>query len=304
MPQTTDTLLMIAPTYFGFNEEAAKTNSFQQKIEGLSDDHVAGFAAMEFENYVDLLRAKGVNVIVHTDLDPTHSPDSIFPNNWISTHNNERIITYPMEPANRRLERRQDIIDDFLKNRGYKEHVAFEKWEADNKFLEGTGSIVFDHDNQLAYAALSSRTQSEPLEELCELLGYRPVSFKAYGPKDELIYHTNVVMCVGETFVAIGLDTLDPYDHERIKYEILSSGKELIRLTKDQTHLFFAGNMLQVRNPKGEMILLVSQKAYHAFTEEQLSALKRHNDHILSIPIPVIETYGGGSVRCMVAEVF
>jgi hypothetical protein len=245
-----------------------------------------------------------VNVI--RDVENSCTPDSIFPNNWFSTHRSGQLVTYPMAPANRRSERRQDIIDLLTQKYSYTQHIKLEYFEelAEPKFLEGTGRMILDRVNRIAYAALSPRTELEPLLEFCDKLNYKPVTFRAYGPTGELIYHTNVMMCLGKSFVVIGMDVIDEADREMLMQQFESTGKEIINLTADQTHHQFAGNMLQLYNKQNETILLMSEAAYTSLTEIQLTKLKKHNDHLLYFPIHLIEQCGGGSVRCMIAEIF
>lgn len=306
MKQTTNTLLMIEPTNFGFNLDAAQTNSFQKPAEDLTDLQVQDSALLEFQQMVRNLKAADVDVITFQDLVNSTTPDSIFPNNWFSTHPDGRLITYPMAPVNRRAERRQDIVDYLMVHFGYKEHIKLEKFEErpKPKFLEGTGSVVLDRINKLAYAALSPRTELEPLEEFCTATGFKPVTFKAYGPSNELIYHTNVMLCIGDTFAVAGLEVVDEQDRNKLLQHLNNSGKEVIELTKSQTHHSFAGNMLQVENKHGQKILVLSQAAYDSLSQEQLKKLEQHNHQLMPFPVHLIERCGGGSVRCMIAEIF
>ncbi|MER2999014.1 citrulline utilization hydrolase CtlX [Pontibacter populi] len=306
MQQTTDTILMIEPTNFGYNPLAAETNKFQKQAEGLTLEEVQERALQEFRQKVEQLQEVGVEVNVIRDLDNSSTPDSIFPNNWFSTHQSGQLVTYPMAPANRRQERRQDIIDFLKEKYGYRDHLKLEYFEElpEPKFLEGTGSMILDRKNKIAYAALSPRTELEPLQEFCDKLNYKPVTFKAYGPTAELIYHTNVMMCLGDTYAIVGLEVVDAKDRDNLRQQLESTGKEIIELTADQTHHYFAGNMLQLRNKQNETILVMSEAAYRSLSDDQLAKLKRHNDHLLHFPIHMIEQCGGGSVRCMIAEIF
>ncbi|WP_202923654.1 citrulline utilization hydrolase CtlX [Pontibacter fetidus] len=304
--QTTDTILMIEPTSFGYNPDAAETNKFQQQAEGLTPAEVQNRALQEFRKMVQHLIEAGVEVNVIRDVENSRTPDSIFPNNWFSTHQSGELVTYPMAPANRRQERRQDITDFLKENYSYKEHVHLEHFEnlPEPKFLEGTGSMILDRVNKIAYAALSPRTELEPLQEFCNKLNYRPVTFRAYGPTNELIYHTNVMMCLGESFAIVGMDVVDAQDKEKLRQQLESTGKEIIELTATQTHYHFAGNMLQLRNKQNETLLVMSEAAFRSLTDEQLTKLKRQNNYLLHLPIHLIEQCGGGSVRCMIAELF
>ncbi len=306
MQQTTDTILMIEPTNFCYNQDAAETNKFQKQAEGLTPAEVQEKALQEFRQMVQQLQQIGVDVNVIRDVENSRTPDSIFPNNWFSTHQSGQLVTYPMAPANRRQERRQDIIDFLMQKYGYRDHLKLEHFEelSEPKFLEGTGSMILDRVNKTAYAALSPRTELEPLQEFCNKLAYKPVTFRAYGPTGELIYHTNVMMCLADTFVVVSLDVVDAKDREVLRRQFESTGKEIIELTADQTHHRFAGNMLQLHNSKREKILVMSEAAYNSLSEDQLVKLNKHNEHLLYFPIHLIEQCGGGSVRCMIAEIY
>ncbi|NEM96463.1 citrulline utilization hydrolase CtlX [Pontibacter burrus] len=306
MAQITDTILMIEPTNFCYNPDAAETNKFQKQVAGLTPAEVQARALQEFRQMVQQLQKVGVDVNVILDVENSCTPDSIFPNNWFTSHQSSQLVTYPMAPVNRRAERRQDVIDLLMQKYGYREHIKLEYFEnlPDPKFLEGTGSMILDRENRIAYAALSPRTELEPLQEFCDKLNYRPVTFRAYGPTGELIYHTNVMMCLGETFAIVGMDVVDDQDREKLRQQLESTGKEIIELTADQTHHHFAGNMLQLRDKQNETILVMSEAAYRSLTDDQLATLRKHNDHLLYFPIHLIEQCGGGSVRCMIAELF
>lgn len=297
---------MIEPTNFGFNLDAAETNKFQKKISDFTPEQVHDLALMEFNNAVAQLRAIGIEVITIRDLDDSTTPDSIFPNNWFSTHQQGQLVTYPMSPESRRAERRKDIIEHLESSCGYIEHIALEIFEEQDepRFLEGTGSLVLDRVNRIAYAALSPRTEQEPLQQFCEILEYKPVTFRAYGPTQEPIYHTNVMMSVGDTFAIVGLDVIEEEDRQQLIDSLTQTGKEIIELTEAQTHHHFAGNMLQLENKQGEKVLVLSKAAFESLTEDQLEKLLDHNQHLLPLPIHVIEKVGGGSVRCMIAEIF
>ncbi len=306
MKQTTDIILMIEPTNFCYNPDAAETNKFQKEAEGMTPAEVQARALQEFRQMAQQLQETGIEVDVIKDVENSCTPDSIFPNNWFSTHQTGQLVTYPMAPLNRRGERRQDVIDFLLQKYGYQKHVQLEYFEQlpDPKFLEGTGSMILDRVNRIAYAALSPRTEMEPLQEFCDKLKYKPVAFRAYGPTGELIYHTNVMMCLGDTFAVIGLDVVDIEHREKLRQQLESTGKEIIELTATQTHHHFAGNMLQLHNKQNETILVMSEAAYTSLTEDQLTSLRKHNDHLLYFPIHLIEQCGGGSVRCMIAEIY
>lgn len=301
--QLTDTVLMIAPTRFGFNEEAFKTNSFQSPPQESRSELIQQNALNEFNGFVNDLKRVGVNVIVFDDVQDSETPDSIFPNNWFSTHLTGELITYPMTVSNRRKERREDILFSLMSNYNF-QHVPFEDFEASGAYLEGTGSMIFDHHNKIVYAAISPRTHVNVLKEVATKLDYRPIAFESLGKTGEHIYHTNVMMCVGVSFIAIGMETIVAADRERIESELSESGKEIIELTNEQVYEHFAGNMLQVKNKSGEKVLVMSEKAYQSLNAQQLETFNKHTDHIVKAKIPTIERIGGGSARCMLAEIF
>lgn len=303
--QTTNKVIMIEPVAFGFNPETAVNNFFQQ--EGDKPDRLIQQQALEeFRNMVKLLRDKGVQVMVYPDTAAPHTPDSIFPNNWISFQEDGRVVLYPMYAPNRRAERRTDFIQDVLGNRFSPScMVDYSQFEAENVFLEGTGSMVLDRDHRIAYAALSERTDKKLFQHFCGDFGYRPVCFNAYqqaGSERLPVYHTNVLMCIADEFVVICFDSIDDEkEKDMLKSAFRETGKHIIEISEAQMHRF-AGNMLQVRNTTGEKFLVMSQSAYDSLNQNQIAAFKSYNDLIVC-PVPTIEKYGGGSVRCMMLEV-
>ena len=300
--QTTDTVLMIEPVAFGFNEQTAVNNYFQVQQEG----NVQGEALKEFNAFVEKLRAKGINVITIKDTLEPKTPDSIFPNNWVSFHADGKVVLYPMFAENRRLERRDDIINQIKEQFEVTEVIDYSGAEKDNLFLEGTGSMIFDHDNKLAYGSVSLRLDEGLFRKFCSDFGFQPVVFHSYqnaGEERLPIYHTNVMMCVADQFVVICLDCIDDEsDRNNVIETIKNSGKELIEISEDQMQNF-AGNMLQVHNKSGEKFLVMSQSAYKSLNRDQVSAIEKYCEIIYS-DLEVIETNGGGSARCMLAEVF
>ena len=301
--QTTDTVLMIEPAAFGFNAETAQNNYFQVNSENAETQTKA---LHEFNNFVEKLRSKGINVITVKDTLEPHTPDSIFPNNWISMHQDGTVVLYPMCAVNRRWERRNDILEILKRNFSVKEIIDFSAPENDGKFLEGTGSMIFDHDNKLAYGSVSLRLDEQLFREFCEKFGFTPVVFHSYQTANNErlpIYHTNVMMCVADQFVVICLDCIDD-ETERVNVvnAIVNSGKEIIEISESQMQQF-AGNMLQVQNSDGKKFLVMSQSAYQSFTQEQISNIEKYSEIIYS-DLETIETNGGGSARCMLAEVF
>ena len=302
--QTTDTVLMIEPIAFGYNAETAKNNYFQ--VEQTGSD-IQSKALAEFNTFVGKLREKGINVITIKDtLDP-HTPDSIFPNNWVSFHKDGKVVLYPMFASNRRVERREDIIES-IKDQGF-EVVEIDDWsfsETQGHFLEGTGSMIFDHDNKIAYGSVSLRLDEKLFREFCTKYGFTPVvfhSFQTVGTERLPIYHTNVMMCVADKFVVICLDCIDDeLERGKVVEAIKGSGKEIIEISEEQMQQF-AGNMLQVQNKEGKKFLVMSQTAYQSLTPEQVAAIEKYCEIIYS-DLNTIEVNGGGSARCMLAEVF
>lgn len=300
--QTTDTVLMIEPVAFGFNEQTAVNNYFQVQQEGNVQDK----ALKEFNDFVEKLRAKDINVITIKDTLEPKTPDSIFPNNWVSFHADGKVVLYPMFAENRRLERRDDIINQIKEQFEVTEVIDYSGAEKDNLFLEGTGSMIFDHDNKLAYGSVSLRLDEGLFRKFCSDFGFQPVVFHSYqtaGEERLPIYHTNVMMCVADKFVVICLDCIDDESERNNVIEtIKNSGKELIEISEDQMQNF-AGNMLQVQNKSGEKFLVMSQSAYKSLNRDQVSAIEKYCEIIYS-DLEVIETNGGGSARCMLAEIF
>ncbi|MBK9489579.1 MAG: amidinotransferase [Haliscomenobacter sp.] len=301
--QTTDTVLMVRPAHFGFNEETAANNAFQVNDQSLSAIEIQEKAKAEFDAFVAKLRSVGVNVIVVEDTSDPLTPDAVFPNNWVTFHQDGLIITYPMFAHKRRLERREDVLNDLGQHYAITNHVRMEGHEAQEKYLEGTGSMILDRPNRLVYACLSPRTDPELLEEFSRITGYTPVLFHAVDGQGQDIYHTNVMMALGETFVVIVMDSIrDAEDKSDLLAYFDAAGKEVIDLSLEQM-MSFAGNMLQVRNSSGQTFLVMSTQAYQSLTPAQIAQIEKHTQ-ILHSPIDTIETYGGGSARCMMAEVF
>jgi hypothetical protein len=299
--QSTFTILMIRPVKFGYNEQTATSNAFQNKIDLKSEEAQAN-AAKEFDGFVNMLRSNAVNVIVIDDTLSPHTPDSIFPNNWISFHDNGDILLYPMQAENRRLERREDIIRRLEETFRVKQVIDLSNFEAQNQFLEGTGSMVLDRQNKIAYACLSPRTDAEVLEAFSKQENYKVLLFNSVDAKDQPIYHTNVVMCIGTKFAVICLGSIkDEDEKQQVINTLKESGKEVIDITFDQMNRF-AGNMLEIENTSGEKLLVMSQKAYQSLSSEQVATLSNYA-RLIYANLDTIETLGGGSARCMLAEV-
>lgn len=303
--QITDTILMIRPVAFRMNEQTAVNNFFQDDI-ALKNAEINTKAQEEFDAFVQKLRAVGVNVIVENDDLRMDTPDSIFPNNWISFHENGDIGLYPMFAENRRRERREEVLIR-LESEGFLINNVYDYTEAEDEglFLEGTGSLLLDRVNHKAYCALSARADEELVIEFCEDFEYLPVIFTANQTVDGKrlpIYHTNVMMCLAENFSVICLDTIDDAaEKKNVVQHLKKDGKEIIKINEAQMH-HFAGNMLQLQG-KGKKYLVMSSAAHKSLNKEQISAIEKHCE-ILSSDLTTIETCGGGSARCMMAEVF
>lgn len=302
--QITDKVLMIRPKQFGYNAETAVNNSFQTKPEDRNPAQIQSLALAEFDTMVEKLRVHGIEVIVHEDtMDPV-KPDAIFPNNWVTFHDQKTIITYPMYAENRRIERREDIINNISETIGYSRRYNFEFYEQDGGvFLEGTGSMILDRENKIVYACISPRTNIKVLDKFCVLMGYRKQIFHAFDDQNELIYHTNVMMALGKSFVVICMDSIqDEEEKGSLRNVFNETGKEIIEISIDQMNQF-AGNMLQVASSDLTDYLVMSAAAYSSLEAKQIEKINSHTQ-IISLAIPNIEKYGGGSVRCMIAELF
>jgi hypothetical protein len=307
MSQTTNSILMIRPVAFRMNEQTVVNNYYQKVIDGLTPENVNTKAQEEFDTFVNKLRMVGVDVTVVDDTLDTDTPDSIFPNNWISFHETGDVALYPMFAENRRQERREEILD-ILEDKGFvvNEIMDYSSAEEDGFFLEGTGSIVLDRENDKAYCALSPRADEELFIEFCEDFEYTPVIFEAFqtvGTERKLIYHTNVMMCVADTFAVICADCIDDKKERKMVLDSLKSdGKEIILITEDQMNNF-AGNMLELQGTDERRYLVMSASAHKSLTKKQIAQLEEHIT-ILSSSLDTIEACGGGSARCMMAEIF
>ena len=305
MKQSTDTLLMIRPASFRMNEETAVNNYFQKK-----DEHAISaneMAQKAFDKFVDKLRQKDINVIVVEDDEKLDTPDALFPNNWVSFHENGTVGLYPMFAENRRRERREEVIDQIeAHNYKVKNFIDYSDAEKDSVFLEGTGSMVLDRINKKAYCAISDRASENLLMEFCEDLEYFPVIFHANQSHDGKrlpIYHTNVMMCIGTDVAIIASSTIDDKQERKTVMEHLKNdGKKVIDISEEQMNNF-AGNMLEVRDTSDNQYMVMSDQARSVLTDEQRDIIEEHTD-IISSDLSVIEKYGGGSARCMMAEVF
>lgn len=307
MKQITNTILMIRPVQFRMNEQTAVNNYFMEDT-AVDNTDINAMAQQEFDDFVKVLQDIGVDVIVVEDRLDSDTPDSIFPNNWISFHASASVVLYPMFAVNRRKERREDIFD-LLEEQGFKisQVIDYSPAERDDLFLEGTGSIVMDRVNQKVYCALSARAHEALILEFCEDFHCTPVIFTAFQTVEDgnrlPIYHTNVMMCLAEDYAVICLDAIDdPEERQNVVGHLEESGKEVVAITEDQMHQF-AGNMLQVSGKDDQKYLVMSSAAFHSLRPDQLETLGNYNP-IVHSSLDTIERCGGGSARCMMAEVF
>ncbi len=306
MNQITNTILMIKPVGFRYNEQTASNNYYQHVLEKVSTKSVQEKALNEFNIFVEVLTNAGVCVLVFEDTGTSDTPDSIFPNNWVSFHADGRVVMYPMFALNRRSERRTDIFDSLVSDYGFaigrvKDYTSFEE---SGKFLEGTGSMVLDRVNKVCYSALSQRTSRSAVQEFCDDFDYNPVCFVANQniEGERLpIYHTNVMMSVGESFAVVCLDAIDDIEmRSNVVRSLEATGKEVVEITESQVN-GFAGNMLQVQGD--EINVVMSTSAYQSLAAKQIATIEKHGT-ILHSSLDTIEACGGGSARCMMAEVF
>lgn len=302
----TDTILMIRPFRFRLNEQSAVNNYYMTAITDKTAEEIDILAKKEFDQFTNKLEAKGINVLVVEDEEFPDTPDAIFPNNWVSFHQNGKAAIYPMYAPNRRQERRTDIFDIIGKSYKMEEVIDFTAHEDLGRYMEGTGSMTLDRKHKIAYAALSGRTDKGVLEEFCSKFDYQPVSFVANQTVNNQrlpIYHTNVLMCVGDSFAIICLEAIDdPKERQMIVQKLKLTGKQIIEITEHQKHCF-AGNMLQLKSSQGVKHVVMSTAAFSSLEGDQISAIEQYGE-IIHSPLETIETLGGGSARCMMAEVF
>ncbi|QDA58825.1 citrulline utilization hydrolase CtlX [Hymenobacter jejuensis] len=301
--QSASTVFLVRPVRFAFNAETAQSNYFQHAMAGLTDAAVQERAFAEFDAAVTTLQAKGVRVLVFDDTPEPPKPDAVFPNNWLTLHPDGTVLLYPMCAPNRRPERRSDILAALRKQFIIKEVVDFSARELEGKFLEGTGSILFDHVYGVAYACLSPRTDGALFAEVANRLNYRPIAFHAYDHGGHEIYHTNVMMCIGARFAVVCLESItDARERAAVTASLTATKHEIIEISLAQVAQF-AGNMLTLQPANGPEMLVMSQSAFDVLTASQREMLGRYCE-LVTLSIPTIETIGGGSARCMLAEVF
>ena len=300
--QTTDTVLMIEPAAFGFNAETAASNAFQHES-ALTPPLLLQQAQQEFDAMAAQLRSVGITVTVLEDTEAPSKPDAVFPNNWFSTHADGTMLLYPMQAANRRQERRPDIVEYLHRVCNIKRVLDFTAGESTEQYLEGTGSMVLDRVHQKAYACLSPRTDLFLFESACGALGYEPISFKATDAEGAAIYHTNVLMSIGETWVILCNEAIaDLGERQKLVQSFQCTGHEVIPITFGQMNRF-AGNALLLQNDRGDRFCVLSETAVTCLTEQQINRIEV-SARILTVSIPTIERVGGGSARCMMAELF
>ncbi|GAB5522129.1 MAG: arginine deiminase-related protein [Roseivirga sp.] len=300
--QAAKTIMMMRPKHFGYDPASAETNAFQVK-EGYENTNAIQQAALkEFDNAVATLKAAGVNVLVVEDSDSPVKPNAVFPNNWVSFHRDSKVVLYPMLAENRRDERRPEIFDQ-LKEQGVNidQFIDLTHYEEENKFLESTGSVIFDYPCEIAYACVSARTHPEVLDKFSEIMGFEPVVFEALDKDGMEIYHTNVMMCLADDYVVICAESIREDQRKNVLDALEKTGHEVVPITFDQMY-HFAGNMLEVENEAGQSILIMSEAAMHSLDLDQKERLSQYS-RLLSVPIPTIEKYGGGSIRCMMCRV-
>jgi hypothetical protein len=301
--QTTSNILMVRPAHFGFNIETASNNAFQTQDAAFTQQEIKEKAKEEFDKFVAVLKARAINVVVAHDSDVPKKPDAIFPNNWLTMHDDGTMFLFPMYAAVRRLERSEDIIQMLENQYVVNKKIHLEHYESVHKYLEGTGSMILDRTHEMVYACLSPRTDLALLDEYCDMIHHKRIAFRAVDSEGQDIYHTNVMMALGETFVVICLDTVIN-DAERMNLikHFEQTNKDIVEISLEQM-MQFAGNMLQVRNDFDETFLVMSKQAYDALNPSQIAHIQRHTE-ILYSDITTIETLGGGSARCMMAEIF
>jgi hypothetical protein len=301
--QSASTVFLVRPVRFSFNEETALSNHFQQALTGLGEEAVQAQAFAEFDAAVARLRGKGVQVLVFDDTPEPRKPDAVFPNNWATLHPDGTVLLYPMCAPNRRAERRADILEALRADFTISQVIDLSHYEQDGRFLEGTGSIIFDHLHRVAYAGISPRTDAALFAEVAQRLGYRPVAFHACDEQGQEIYHTNVMMCVGARFAVVCLTSITGVpERAAVVGSLTATGHEIVDISLAQV-AHFAGNMLTLQPAAGPELLVMSQSACDALTAAQKETLERYCE-LLPLAIPTIETIGGGSARCMLAEVF
>ena len=298
--QSTNSVLMIRPARFYPNPETAADNVFERKADRDSNA-LTPLARKEFDAAVRMLRDAGVNVHVFEDTAEPEKPDAVFPNNWISTHHDGRIALFPMYSALRRRERRQDVVEELRNHYRVTEVIDYSAFESQGSYLEGTGSLVLDHLNKIAYASLSNRSNPKLIQRFADDFRYEPVIFTSIGSDGQPIYHTNVMMCIGTAFAMVGLEMIpNETERQRVRTRLEKTGREIVELTPNQI-ANFAGNAIELHDKNGEKLLVLSTRAQGALTDDQRERLSRYS-RLVPLGLPTIEL-GGGSARCMIATI-
>ena len=298
--QSTDSVLMIRPARFYPNPDTAADNAFQRDADR-DLDALTVVARNEFDAAAQTLRAAGITVHVFEDTTEPEKPDAVFPNNWISTHHDGRIAFFPMYSKLRRRERRQDIVEELRKHYRVTDVIDYSAFEDEGCYLEGTGSLVLDHPNKIAYVSLSNRSNPKMIQRFADDFSYEPVIFSSIGSNGQPIYHTNVMMCIGTDFAMVGLETIpNKAERQQVRARLEKTGKQIVELSTDQI-ANFAGNAIELQNTRGEKLLVLSSRAARALTDEQRERLSRYA-RLLPLELPTIEL-GGGSARCMLATI-
>ncbi len=303
MIQAPSSIFMVFPDHFGYNKQTSGSNIFQNKADRMSGDMITRQALEEFESFVGKLRKFGIEVFAFHGNENDTSPDAVFPNNWISLHEDGYIVLYPMMAENRRKERQISMIQELNEHFEVKNILNYVEYEKKGMFLEGTGSIVFDHINRVAYANRSSRTNEKLLSIVCEELGYLPLIFDASDENGNEIYHTNVLMTIGDGFAVVCLESISSGDVNRVVEQMTQGNLAIIDISFKQLRNF-AGNMIQLTNNKGEKILVMSSRAYQCLKPGQRESLLKYNNSLIHSDLEIIERVGGGSARCMIAGVY
>lgn len=298
---STSSILMVVPNNFTYNPESAESNPFMHDI---PLDSVTEYAIAEFHNAVNILRGHGIEVHVVEDTPEPNTPDAVFPNNWFSTHSDCTLVLYPMCAPSRRDERKRSVLDTIKANFAYTRCVDLTYYEQDSLFLEGTGSMVLDRINKVAYACLSPRTSTEVFDDFCSRMGYKAVTFHSVDGNGESIYHTNVMMAVCTDVAILCEQSIpDKQELEMVKDELLKSGKKIVDISLSQMTQF-AGNMLELHDKNGKVFIVMSETARKSLSDDQIGEITFNGTEIISIDIPIIEIVGGGSIRCMMAELY
>lgn len=295
--QACHSVIMVRPAAFGFNEDTSGNNPYQHDIFSTEENEVNALALIEFDQFVERLEKENVAVFILQDNPSTYTPDSIFPNNWISLHHDGTVITYPMFGENRRKERELPVMELLGESFTISRHIPLEQYESEGRYLEGTGSIVFDHVNRVAFACMSERTDLELFEQVCEKLEYSPVAFDAFDSQGNAIYHTNIMLFIGTESAVLCKEAIVEEQRLHVTKILGQNGRKVIEISFDQLDSF-CGNILEMRNREGKRIIAMSDRAASSFTKEQMELLGSHAS-IITAPIDLIETVGGGGARCM-----